>query len=104
MALGILTSNPSPHALPDASRNLKDPHDRMKAASEDYEAGFLNTMFSQMFAGLSTDALGQGGSAEETWRGLLVNEYAKSVTKAGGIGLAKSIYHQLVSVQEHTAR
>ena len=100
MSLGILTTAAVPHTLPETLRRSTDPHTRMKAAAQDYETTFLNTMFTQMFADLPTEGLGHGGQAEETYRGMLVNEYAKSVSKAGGIGLAKSIYHELVRVQE----
>ncbi len=104
MSLGILTGNPSPHMLQDAIHAKADPRTKMKAAAENYEAVYLNQMFSQMFEGIPTEGLGHGGQAEETWRGMLVNEYAKSVAKAGGIGLAKSIYHDLVRVQERSTQ
>jgi Rod binding domain-containing protein len=104
MALGILTSNPSPHLLNETIHAKADPQTKMKAAAENYEATFLNQMFSKMFEGIPTDGLGHGGQAEETWRGMLINEYSKSVAKAGGIGLAKQIYHDLVRVQERSTQ
>ena len=81
-----------------------DPTTKMKAAAESYEATFLNQMFSQMFEGIPTEGLGHGGQAEETWRGMLINEYSKSFAKAGGIGLAKQIYHDLVRLQERSTQ
>jgi Rod binding domain-containing protein len=104
MSLGILTNNPSSHLLPETLHSKADPQTKMKAAAESYEATYLNQMFSQMFEGIPTDGLGHGGQAEETWRGMLVDEYSKSVAKAGGIGLAKQIYHDLVRVQERSTQ
>jgi Rod binding domain-containing protein len=104
MSFGILTNTPSTHTLPDVMHSKADTTTKMKSASESYEATFLNTMFSQMFEGIPTDGLGHGGQAEETWRGMLINEYSKSVAKAGGIGLAKHIYSDLVRVQERSTQ
>jgi peptidoglycan hydrolase FlgJ len=102
MSLSTSTASPVTHQVADSSRILTDPKARLKASADEYEATFLNTMFSQMFEGLPTEGIGHGGPAEETWRGMLVNEYAKSVTKAGGIGLSKAIYTDLVRIQEST--
>jgi Rod binding domain-containing protein len=104
MSLGILTDMPSPHRLQETMYSKTDPQTKMKAVAQNYEAVFLNQMFSQMFEGIPTDGLGHGGAGEETWRGLLVNEYSKTVAKAGGIGLAKQIYHDLVRVQERSTQ
>ena len=86
MSLGILSGNPSSHLLQDTVHAKADPQTKMKAAAEGYEATFLNQMFGQMFEGIPTDGLGHGGQAEETWRGMLINEYSKSVAKAGASG------------------
>lgn len=77
--------------------------ERMKAAAEDYEAVFVSAMVSQMFSGVSTKGPFGGGSAEETWRGLLINEYGKEISKSGGIGLADHIYRDLLRAQEGTS-
>ncbi len=97
---GILSSSPSLHRLQETMYQKTDQQTKMKATAENFEATYLNTMFSQMFAGLDHDAIGEGGQAEETWRSMLVNEYSKSVAKAGGIGLGKEVYHELVRLQE----
>jgi Rod binding domain-containing protein len=74
--------------------------ERLKAAADDYEAVFLSTMLSQMFSTVSTKGEFGGGSAEETWRGMLVSEYGKTIVKSGGIGLSQHIYKDLLRVQE----
>lgn len=69
-------------------------------AAEDFEAVFLNTMFSQMFTGL--DAKGEFGknSSSAVWRSFQIDQYAKSFAKAGGIGIADQVYPTLLAQQE----
>lgn len=74
--------------------------ERLKAAAQDYEAVFVSAMLSQMFSGVKTSAPFGGGNAEETWRGLLINEYGKEISRSGGIGLADHVYRDLLRVQE----
>lgn len=96
-----LASRPAPSlsVVPDA-KHRGDTQARMKAAAQDYEAVFVSTMLSQMFAGVKTEAPFGGGSAEETWRGLLIDEYGKEIAKSGGIGLSDHIYRELLRAQE----
>lgn len=88
--------------VPDATKRGST-QERMKAAAADYEAVFVSTMLSQMFAGVSTKGPFGGGSAEETWRGQLIGEYGKEIARSGGIGLADHIYRDLLRAQEGTS-
>ena len=47
-----------------------------------------------------TDGLMGGGNGEAIFRDFLIQEYGKAASKAGGIGLAKSIVRQLSTMQE----
>lgn len=69
-------------------------------AAEDFEAMFLSQMLAPMWAGIETDGTFGGGSAEETYRSMLINEYGKLVSKAGGIGIADSVKAELLKLQE----
>ncbi len=73
---------------------------RAKAAAQNFEAVFLNTMFEQMFTDIGGEGPFGGKGASGVWRSLLTNEYAKTVAKAGGIGLAGSVYNTLLARQE----
>lgn len=73
--------------------------DKLRQAAEDFEAVFLNQMFSEMFKGIKTDGPFGGGHGEEVFRGMLVNEYSKTVAKAGGIGVADAVYKELLKQQ-----
>lgn len=77
---------------------------RARAKATEFEQVFLTSMFNQMFAGLDTSGPFGGGMAEETWRGILVDQYAGQIAKAGGIGIADAVYSQLLQVQEGASR
>jgi Rod binding domain-containing protein len=95
----LIATSPSLSVVPDATRRGTT-EQRMRASAEDYEAVFVSIMLSQMFAGLPTKGMFHGGSAEETWRGMLVSEYGKEISKSGGIGLADHVYRELMRAQE----
>ena len=77
---------------------------RARAAAEDFEAVFLNSMFSQMMTHVEGDGPFGGSQATGVWRSFLVNEYSRSFAKAGGIGLAKHVYNALIAQQEARAK
>jgi flagellar protein FlgJ len=62
---------------------------KAKAAAQNFEAVFLNSMFQQMYTG-----------ATGVWRSMLTDEYAKSFAKSGGIGIADQVYKTLIAQQE----
>jgi Rod binding domain-containing protein len=88
---------------PAAAKVAGSREQRAWGQAQNFEQVFLNTMFGQMFTGIGTDSP-LGGKHSESWRGMLVDEYAKSVSAQGGVGLANHIYRELVSAQEAGAR
>ena len=77
---------------------------RARSAAEDFEAMFLNSMFSQMMTKIEGEGPFGGSQATGVWRSFLTNEYAKSFAKAGGIGLAQHVYSALMAQQEARAK
>ena len=73
---------------------------KARAASQDFEAVFLNTMFQQMYTGIDGDGPFGGKGATGVWRSFLTDEYSKSFAKAGGIGIADQVYRSLIAQQE----
>ncbi|MEW6643609.1 MAG: flagellar assembly peptidoglycan hydrolase FlgJ [Pseudomonadota bacterium] len=72
---------------------------KAKKTSQDLEAVFLNTMFSQMTSSVKGegpfgDTVGTGA-----WRSMLTDQYARSFAKAGGIGLSNDVYRSLIMKQ-----
>ena len=67
---------------------------------KDYEAVYLSQMLSHMYAGVEVDPMFGGGAGEETMRSLLINEYGKKMSEAGGVGLAEAMKKQMLLAQE----
>ncbi len=80
--------------------------DKARGASQDFEAVYLNSMFQQMFTGLNGDGpLGAGtGAGAGVWRSFLTDEYARTIAKTGGIGIADQVYRELIAQQETQAK
>lgn len=76
---------------------------RIRATAEEFEATFLSQMLKPMFEGLSTDGMFGGGSAEETWRGFLIDAMARQTVKSGGIGLSNTVMNEMIKMQEQSA-
>ncbi len=72
-------------------------------AAQEFESVFLNTMLSQMFAGVKTDGPFGGGQGEEMFRSLLIEQYGANIAAAGGIGIADDVARELLSLQEANA-
>jgi Rod binding domain-containing protein len=70
------------------------------AAAQDFEAVFLNSMFQHMFTGVDGEGPFGGQGATGVWRSVLTDQYAKSIAKAGGIGIADHVYQSLIAHQE----
>ena len=77
---------------------------RARAAAEDFEAVFLNSMFSQMMTKMEGEGPFGGSQATGVWRSFLTSEYSKAFAKAGGVGLAQHVYSALIAQQEARAK
>ena len=77
---------------------------KARAAAEDFEAVFLNSMFSQMMTKIDGEGPFGGSQATGVWRSFLTNEYSKAFAKSGGVGLAQHVYSALIAQQEARAK
>src|ERR1043166_3710139 len=73
---------------------------RAKHAAQEFEAVFLNQMLQHMFTGIEGDGPFGGGVGVGIWRSFLTEQYAKTFSKAGGIGLSDHVYRSLIAHQE----
>ncbi|WP_291859695.1 flagellar assembly peptidoglycan hydrolase FlgJ [Bradyrhizobium sp.] len=92
------------HQLADAlTRVSPQAQAKAKASSQDFEAMFLNSMFSQMTSG--TKGEGPFGDTPGTgvWRSMLTDQYSKNFAKAGGIGISTDVYRTLILQQANRA-
>lgn len=72
----------------------------MKAATE-FETVYIADALKLMVQDINPDPAGGGSdNASQSWREMLMEEYAKSITARGGIGLAAPMARELLNIQE----
>jgi flagellar protein FlgJ len=86
------------HALKPTGKPTTPEQKKLMGACQDFESVMLGMVFKQMNTSSidKKDPLNKGVGAD-TWRDMLADERAKSMSKAGGIGLADGIYRQLAN-------
>ena len=67
---------------------------QLRDVAHELEATFLAEMLKHSGLGTSRESFG-GGAGESQFSSLLLNEQAKAIVDAGGIGLAETIYESL---------
>lgn len=72
----------------------------VREAAEQFEALFLTQILNSMSSGLEVDGVFGGGPAEGIYRSMLNDEYAKSVSRQGGVGIADVVYREMLAMQE----
>ena len=95
--------NSKPAELRSGHKPNADPK-AIRASAEEFEAVFVSQMLTHMFESVETDPLTGGGSGEEVFRSLLVNEYGKSIAKSGGIGIADHVQREMLRLQENKGK
>ena len=81
---------------PAANRKIKD-------TAQQFESVFLTNMFEEMFAGVEEpEGPHSQESGQKAWRSMLTEEYANTISKSGGIGVADHIQRELIALQERS--
>jgi Rod binding domain-containing protein len=68
--------------------------------AKEFESVFISQFLGSMFAGISSDGPTGGGSGEDMFRSLMIDQYGKSIEQRGGFGLAAAVQRQLLKHQE----
>ena len=87
MITGLNGSGLSPHPAQDAEP-------RLRKAAQDLEASFLREMLKSAGLNATQSAFG-GGIGEEQFASFLTEAQAQELARAGGIGLAETIFDAL---------
>ena len=72
---------------------------KAKTQATDFEAMFLNQMFSQMTSGLKGEGPYGDTPGTGVWRSMLTEQYSKNFAKAGGVGISNDVYRTLILQQ-----
>jgi peptidoglycan hydrolase FlgJ len=79
----------------DAARSVPP---EVRRAAEEFESVFISQILGQLRAGFGPP--GQAGGADDPFASMLRDEYAKVVSRAGGIGLADAVTRELLRARE----
>jgi flagellar protein FlgJ len=74
--------------------------EKIKQVASEFESVFLGNMLEEMFTGVEEGDPFANTEGAETWRSMRTEELAKSISRAGGIGLAAHVERHLISLQE----
>ena len=73
---------------------------KAEKVAQDFEAVFIGQMLQPMFKNIEAEEPFGGGQGDEVWKSMMVDEIGKQMAKAGGIGLASSVKHEILRMQE----
>ena len=92
------------YALSEALKKISpQAQKKTQGQAQDFEAMFLNTMFSQMTSGIKADGPFGNTTGTGVWRSMLTDQYSKSFAAAGGVGISKDVYRTLILQQANRA-
>ena len=74
--------------------------EQARKVGAEFEQMFLAQMLQPVFDTVSSDGPFGGGSGEKMFRSFQVDEYAKAITRSGGIGIADAGARHIISMQE----
>jgi peptidoglycan hydrolase FlgJ len=75
---------------------------KAKSTATDFEAMFLNSMFSEMTSGLKGEGPFGDTPGTGVWRSMLTEQYSKNFAKAGGVGISNEVFRTLILQQAKT--
>ena len=73
---------------------------KITASAKQFEGVFMTEMIKPMFETVKTDQMFGGGEAENTYKGLLTQQYGKEIAGNGGLGIAKYVKDSMIKLQE----
>jgi Rod binding domain-containing protein len=76
---------------------------KARATATDFEAMFLNSMFSQMTSGIKGEGPFGDTPGTGVWRSMLTEQYSKNFAKAGGVGISNDVFRTLILQQANRA-
>ena len=76
---------------------------KLKTQAQDFEAVFLNSMFSQMTSNVKGEGPFGNTTGTGVWRSMLTDQYAKNFAQTGGVGISNDVYRTLIIQQANRA-
>lgn len=89
---------PAVHAGSKAGEQPPPSTEQMERVAAEFESVFLSQILNGMTQGLA--GAGLSGDQDNPFASMLQDEYAKLISRSGGIGLADSILREMLKMQE----
>lgn len=83
-----------------AHKDASERETKIRAAAKDFEAMFISQMLEHMFSDIKMDPMSDGGLSDGVYKSMMITEYGKIMSEAGGIGVADHVTRQLLQEQE----
>ena len=97
------TSRTDPQLADALTKVSPEAQKKTRAKAQEFEAMFLNSMFSQMTSGIKGEGPFGDTTGTGVWRSMLTDEYSKSFAKAGGVGISNDVFRTLILQQANRA-
>jgi Rod binding domain-containing protein len=95
----MLNGRPDPQLQQALEKVSPQAIQKATTTSQDFEAMFLNSMFSQMTTGLKGEGPFGDTPGTGVWRSMLTEQYSASFAKAGGVGVSDAVFRALIMQQ-----
>ncbi|MCE2991569.1 MAG: rod-binding protein [Candidatus Jidaibacter sp.] len=89
--LFTVTNTAHAHDYDTVSKRIAEREKEIETVAKDYESVMTSRILKSMFEGIKTDHIAGGGKTEKLYQELLLDEYAKAISKGDGIKLAQDI-------------
>ena len=99
----LFNGRPDPQLTEALAKVSPQAQAKAKATATDFEAMFLNSMFSQMTSGIKGEGPFGDTTGTGVWRSMLTEQYSKNFAKAGGVGISNDVYRTLILQQANRA-
>ena len=99
---GSITTSPAPPPAGSASGSSGTAQPALRRAAEEFESVFLAQVLGQLSTGLGAPGI-SGGGGDDPFASMLRDEYAKVVSRSGGVGVADAVLREMLRMQEFAA-
>jgi Rod binding domain-containing protein len=72
----------------------------VRKAAESFEEMFISQLLQNMPSGTDPNGPFGGGQAEGVYQSMMNDQYAKTISKHGGIGLSDTLQREILKLQE----
>jgi flagellar protein FlgJ len=88
-----------PYGAPARLRSNQATGDKALTQAKDFEAMFMSSMMQHMFTAIGKEGPLGNGPGVGILRSMLTDQYAKSIVKSGGLGIANQVYKSMLARQ-----